>query len=285
MTKSYNCDCGEDICFFKSETDFNILQMRLEEFVDEIDENDFKMLSIPIIKFPKYNTYNKLKNLNKCKIYTDYIKLHKYNEQITKITDKVLNEFVEKNKCEKELFYCRILNKKLIKMNKEMIDDIDKMREKYNDVNKKISKFEKTLKSRYKYTEKLEFVVEKLKMYIDQNDILDKIDYLDDADATLSEEEFNSDSSDDYYIEEDNLEMNKEMLLYNYERINRYVNSKTNNGLKNYVEKFNIKIKNKILNRYFKLKFKRNILAHPFIEFDDEIKDDDELFSLLKIKN
>ena len=118
-------------------------------------------------------------------------------------------------------------------------------------------------------------------MYIDQNDILDKIDYVDDEEFNSD----NSDSSDDYYIEEDNLEMNKEMLLYNYERINRYVNSKTNNGLKNYVEKFNIKLKQKILNRYFKLKFKRNILAHPFIEFDDEIKDDDELFSLLKIKN
>lgn len=278
MTKSYSCDCGEDICFFKSETDFNILQMRLEEFVDEIDENDFKMMSIPIIKFPKYNTYNKLKNLNKCKIYTDYIKLHKYNEQITKITDKVLTEFVENNKCEKELFYCRMLNKKLIKMNSEMSEDIENMREKFNDVNKKISKFEKMIRSREKYTEKLEFVVEKLKMYIDQNNILDKIDYVED-------DEFNSDSSDDYYIEEDNLEMNKEMLLYNYERINRYVNSKTNNGLKNFVEKFNIKMKNKILNRYFKLKFRRNIIAHPFIELNDEIKNDDELFEILKIKN
>jgi len=278
MSKYYNCDCGEDVCFFKSEKDFNILQMNLEEFVDEIDENDFKMLSIPIIKFNKYNTYNKLKKLDKCKLYTDYIKLHKYNEQIVKITDKVLNEFVENNNKKKELFYCRKLNEKLIKMNKEMIEDIGNMREKYNDVNKKIVKFEKTLKSRYKYTEKLEFVVEKLKMYIDQNDILDKIDYVEDM--------LESDSSDDdYYIEEDNLEMNKEMLLYNYERINRYVNSKSNNGLKNYVEKFNIKIKNKILNRYFKLKFKRNILAHPFIEFEDEIKNDFELFEILKIKN
>ena len=277
MSKYYNCDCGEDVCFFKSEKDFNILQMNLEEFVDEIDENDFKMLSIPIIKFNKYNTYNKLKKLDKCKLYTDYIKLHKYNEQIVKITDKVLNEFVENNNKKKELFYCRKLNEKLIKMNKEMIEDIGNMREKYNDVNKKIVKFEKTLKSRYKYTEKLEFVVEKLKMYIDQNAILDKIDYVEDM--------LESDSSDDdYYIEEDNLEMNKEMLLYNYERINRYVNSKSNNGLKNYVEKFNIKCKNKILNRYFKLKFKRNILAHPFIEFEDEIRDDLELFSLLKIK-
>lgn len=282
-TKTYNknesmCSCNNMKCPVNNEKTYDKFSLISKKFIytNENNTNGNILKTIKFMNIPYY-CYNRIRSCSKCEIFTDYYKLRQYTINLRDELQDVLTA-----ECDEYEEYAELQTKNEIlqKFNFDLIRKVVKKDFIINDINNRYDDLENEKKIIIKNNKSLFNHLKKLERQIDRyEDILKKIgdnyEYDDDNDYDEYDNNNDTDSNDtDSNENDDNID-----YILNYEKVNKYMNEKYN-GVRDFCSK-NRFIKRKILNAYFNLRLHRNLLAHPDITEENEIKNDDELISLL----